>query len=133
MFRVRLTLFLAVFITGATLLPAQGNQQATPGPRLIQFGGVLHDRLGNPLTGVQGVTFALYRDQSSGSPLWLETQNVTADEQGRFAVLVGATKPDGLPLDLFSNDEARWLGMQVNLPGEVEQPRVLFVSVPYAL
>ena len=49
------------------------------------------------------------------------------------AVLVGATRPEGLPLDLFSTDEARWLGVQANLPGEEEQPRVLLVSVPYAL
>ena len=87
--------------------------------RLIQFGGILKDRLDKPLTGVQGVTFALYKEQSSGAALWLETQNVTADEQGRFAALLGATKPEGLPLDLFSNDEARWLGVQANQPGEV--------------
>src|SRR5712692_1090739 len=29
--------------------------------------------------------------------------------------------------------ESRWLGAQVQLPGEVEQPRVFLVSVPYAL
>ena len=108
-------------------------QETAPGPRLIPFGGILKDRLGKPLPGVQGVTFALYKDQQGGAPLWVETQNVTADEQGRFAVLVGATKPEGLPLDLFSNDEARWLGVQANSPGEEEQARVLLGSVPYAL
>jgi hypothetical protein len=36
-------------------------------------------------------------------------------------------------LELFASGEPRWLGAQVQLPGEVEQPRVLLVSVPYAL
>ena len=37
-------------------------------PRVIQFGGVLSDHVGQPLTGVLGVTFALYREQFDGSP-----------------------------------------------------------------
>src|SRR5713226_581774 len=44
-----------------------------------------------------------------------------------------ATKSEGLPLELFTSGEPRWLGVRVQLPGEVEQPRVLLVSVPYAL
>jgi hypothetical protein len=34
---------------------------------------------------------------------------------------------------LFATGESRWLGVQVQVPGEIEQPRVLLVSVPYAL
>jgi hypothetical protein len=46
-------------------------------------------------------------------------------------VLLGATQPEGLPLLLFESAEARWLGVSA---GELpEQPRVLLVSVPYAL
>jgi len=101
--------------------------------QVIRFSGVVENALGEPLTGVQGLTFALYREQEGGAPLWLETQNVALDEQGRYAVLLGNASPGGLPLELFSSNEARWLGVQVNLPGEVEQPRVLLVSVPYAL
>ncbi|MBI3933670.1 MAG: hypothetical protein HY316_03200, partial [Acidobacteria bacterium] len=66
-------------------------------PREVRFSGVLQDAAGNALTGVQGVTFALYAEQAGGAPLWLETQNVTADEQGRYAVLLGAMREDGLP------------------------------------
>jgi hypothetical protein len=61
----------------------------------------------------------------------METQNVTADAEGNYSVQLGATKPRGLPLDLFSSGEARWLGVRIN-NGE-EQPRVLLLSVPYAL
>jgi hypothetical protein len=36
-------------------------------------------------------------------------------------------------VELFSSNEPRWLGVQFNRPGEVKQPRVQLVSVPYAL
>jgi hypothetical protein len=99
----------------------------------------LKNSLGQPLAGVQGVTFALYRDQFDGAPLWLESQNVAVDEYGRFAVLLGSATSGGLPVELFSSGESRWLGVQPiqsrDSDGAVlpEQPRVLLVSVPYAL
>jgi len=102
-------------------------------PRLIQFGGVLKDHLGNPLTGVQGIAFNVYKDQSGGTSLWTEAQNATLDEQGRYTVMLGAMTTDGVPLDLFTSGESRWLGVQSQVQGETEQPRVLLVSVPYAL
>ena len=55
------------------------------------------------------------------------------DSDGHYSVLMGATHNDGMPLDLFTSGEPRWLGVQFNRPGEGEQPRVLLVSVPYAL
>jgi hypothetical protein len=78
-----------------------------------------------------GITLAIYKDQYEGAPLWLEPQNIQADAKGNYTVQLGSTKPDGLPLDLFSSGEARWLGVTVN--GGQEQPRVLLLSVPYAL
>ena len=106
---------------------------ALPVPRLVKFAGTLKDELGKPRTGVVGVTFAIYKDQEGGAALWLETQNVELDEQGHYTVLLGSSKSEGLPLELFTAGEPRWLGVQVNLPKELEQPRVLLVSVPYAL
>src|SRR5260370_33199650 len=105
---------------------------ALPVPRLVKFAGVLKDEQGKARTGVVGVTFAIYKDQEGGAALWLETQNVELDEQGRYTVLLGATKSEGLPLELFITGETRWLGGQVDLPKEVEHPRVLLWSVPYA-
>ena len=104
-----------------------------PVPRLVKFAGSFKDQQGNPWTGMIGVTIAVYKEQEGGAALWLETQDVELDEQGRYTVLLGATKSEGLPLELFSAGEPRWLGVQVNLPRELEQPRVLLVSVPYAL
>src|ERR1700686_2734113 len=100
-------------------------------PRLVNFSGKTADAQGKPISGIAGVTLAIYKDQYEGSPLWLETQNVQADTKGNYTVQLGATKPDGLPLDLFSSGEARWLGVAIN--GGTEQPRVLLLSVPYAL
>lgn len=45
--------------------------------------------------------------------------------------MLGATKSDGLPMEFFTSNEARWVGVQPQ--GQNEQPRVLLVSAPYAL
>jgi hypothetical protein len=100
-------------------------------PHLVRFSGAAKDLNGNALTGTVGITFLLYSGQDSGSPLWLETQNVQTNASGRYTVQLGATKPDGVPVDLFTSGEARWLGVQIS--GQAEQSRVLLLSVPYAL
>jgi hypothetical protein len=107
------------------------TETASALPRLVRFGGTARDARGNPLTGVVGITFALYSEQSGGAALWLETQNITADSNGHYTALLGATRPEGLPANLFNNEQAHWVGVQVE--GQAEQPRVLLVSSPYAL
>ncbi len=106
---------------------------ALPVPRLIKFSGVAKDASGQPRSGTVGITFSIYASQEGGAPLWMETQNLELDARGHYAVLLGTSQSAGLPLDLFATGEPRWLGAKVELPGEVEQPRVLLVSVPYAL
>lgn len=100
-------------------------------PRLVNYSGKAVDGDGRSISGTAGVTFAIYSEQTGGSPLWLETQNIQADGKGNFTAQLGATKSEGLPLDLFTSGEARWLGVRIN--GGEEQPRVLLLSVPYAL
>jgi hypothetical protein len=100
-------------------------------PPLVRFSGTLSDVNGKPLAGIVGVTFALYKDEQGGSPLWLETQNATLDKSGRYTVMLGSTTSTGLPADIFVAGEARWLAVQAE--GQGEQPRVLLLSVPYAL
>ncbi len=106
---------------------AAGDSAATVKiPPLIKFNGTIaHSQ------GIVGATFALYRDQTGGAPLWLETQNITVDEKGQYFVYLGANHAQGLPVDLFSSGEARWLGVQPE--GQAEQERILLFSVPYAL
>ncbi|MGO9273952.1 MAG: hypothetical protein ACLQOO_27555 [Terriglobia bacterium] len=118
------------------------SQQSGIVPRLIKFGGEINpqttqikgsESATNPSPTVVGVTFSLYQLQEGGNSLWSESQKVAVDEQGRYTVLLGATQPEGLPLDLFTSGKALWLGIQPQMPGAVEQPRVLLVAVPYAL
>ena len=100
-------------------------------PRLIKFSGVLNDLAGKPLSGPVEAVFSVYQNESDAEPLWQETQTVQADTTGRYTVLLGAMSEQGLPVELFTSGEARWLGVAAGkLP---EQPRVLLVSVPYAL
>jgi hypothetical protein len=120
-----LTLLLVAHLS-APLVAAQDQV-----PALIQVSGELIDQKGKPLTGQQTVMFALYKEQSDKAPLWMESQVVAADAKGRFIALLGATLPTGLPLDLFSTGQARWLGMQA--AGQAEQARSFLASVPYAL
>jgi len=105
-------------------------QQAptTSVPNLIRYSGTLKDA--SPASTTVGMTFAIYKQQEGGAPIWMETQNVTLGRDGQYSVLLGSTTAAGLPDGLFSQQEERWLGVQ--LQGQPEQPRVLLVSVPYA-
>jgi trimeric autotransporter adhesin len=100
-------------------------------PPLVNFSGALADENGKPLTGAVAVTFSLYPEQTGGTALWMETQNVLPDRTGHYTVMLGSTSSTGLPADIFVAGEAHWLGVQVD--EEAEQPRVLLVSAPYAL
>jgi hypothetical protein len=100
-------------------------------PRLVNFAGKAVDARGKTMSGIVGLTFAIYSQESGGAPLWMEVQNVQVDTKGNYSAQLGATKSEGLPLELFASGEARWLGVRIN--GSEEQPRVLLLSVPYAL
>jgi len=101
-------------------------------PPLIQLSNIATDQGGNSLSGVVTITFSLYSSQQGGEALWTETQNnVQLDAVGHYSVELGVTKPAGVPTALFTTGEARWLGVRIaEQPG---QPRVLLLSVPYAL
>jgi len=115
----------------STLAHGQSSATGAPVPNLVNFAGTLKDSGGHPIQSVAGVTFSLYAQEEGGVPLWLETQTVRADSKGNYTVQLGATKTEGLPLELFTSSAARWLGVRMN--GGEEQPRVLLVSVPYAV
>jgi hypothetical protein len=112
--------------TSAAAISAAGTV-----PQVVNYAGVLTDATGRPFTGIAGVTFFLYKDAQGGAPLWMETQNVHPDKTGHYSVMLGSTRSQGLPREVFVSGEARWLGVQA--AGEEEQPRVLLVAVPYAL
>jgi hypothetical protein len=114
-------------ISGPLVLAQEKAQQ--PVPRLVKFSGAVKDRAGDPMKGVVGITFSVYKEEHGGTPLWHEIQNVELDASGSYTVMLGAALP--LPAEIFSANEARWLGVEP--AGQPEQPRVLLLSVPYAL
>ena len=127
----------ATFMVLLCSLVSQAQQTVTTAtsrmvPPLIQFSSLASDEGGNALSGVVNVTFSLYAIQQGGEPLWTETQNnVQLDPTGHYSVQLGITQPNGVPTALFTTGEARWLGVRIAEQGE--QPRVLLLSVPYAL
>jgi hypothetical protein len=134
--QVRLaTLSLLIVLLCSLMSPAQQKVTTAANatvPPLIPFSNVATDEGGSSLSGVLQITFSLYNAQQGGTPLWTETQNnIQLDSTGHYSVQLGITKPNGVPTTLFTTGEARWLG--VRIAEQVEQPRVLLLSVPYAL
>ncbi len=125
-------LFTIAVLAGVFSINISAQQVQQPiVPRLIQFSGVLRDSQKKPLTGSVLVTFSIYAGQEDGTPLWTETQEIIPGADGAYGVLLGAASPNGIPAELFSSGGARWLAIQT--PEQPELPRVLLVSVPYAL
>ena len=121
----------SLMLASLLLAPLSKSQTTATVPRLMNFSGSAGNAEGRTSSSAAGVTFAIYKDQAGGNPLWIETQTVVLDTKGSYTAQLGATKPEGLPLDLFTSGEARWLGVRLN--GGEEQPRVMLLSVPYAL
>jgi hypothetical protein len=134
---MRMKLYLSVWfllICSAISLSAQQAALAAANsvvPPVVKFSGVLTDTNNKPVTGTVGVTFSLYQQSQGGAPLWVETQNVSADKTGHYSVMLGSATSQGMPADVFASGEARWLGVQAQ--GQAEQPRTVLMSVPYAL
>jgi hypothetical protein len=124
--------FLSLVLSVVAQTPSSSSASAQAPPPLIQFSNVATDESGSSLSGVVNITFSLYAAQQGGEPLWTETQNdIPLDPTGHYSVQLGITQPNGVPTALFTTGEAHWLGVQIS--GQAEQPRVLLLSVPYAL
>src|ERR1039458_5161092 len=120
-----------VVATTAALATTAGVATTAQVPRLVRFSGTATDVGGNAASSIVGVTFSLYAEPTGGAPLWSEVQNVQVDKAGHYTAMLGSSKPDGLPLNLFTAAQAQWLGVRVE--AQAEQPRIMLLSVPYAL
>ena len=105
---VALTSFVIVALIGFPPAPALGSQPSISVPRVVKFSGVFQPADGQPPASMEVVTLSIYADQEGGVPLWQEIQTVAVDTTGRFTVVLGASHPDGLPLEVFASGEARW-------------------------
>ncbi|MCU1286288.1 MAG: hypothetical protein JWO13_2638 [Acidobacteriales bacterium] len=77
------------------------------------------------------VTFSLYNNESDSSPVWQEIQ-IVVSHPGSYnhIALVGATT-NGVPADVFSSQNAHWLGIKCN--GEVEMTRTILTATSYSV
>src|SRR6516164_4887027 len=122
----------ALTVGAPALARAQSSAStAVSVPRLITVTGTYQPASGQPAPASVQMTFSVYSEAADGAPVWQETQDVTLDRNGRYSVQLGATRPEGLPVAVFAQNEERWLGVQV--AGEAERPRTRLTSVPYAL
>ena len=111
-------------------VPVSRFLQAEPAS-VIKFAGIVSKPYRDALPEEVAITFSLYAGQQDIAPLWSETQTVKLDTAGQFSVLLGASRPNGLPPELFAENQARWLGYQIE--GVPEATRKMMIGVPYAL
>jgi hypothetical protein len=133
--RLSIAVFAATILAAFPLRAAQAQGQSTSPaalPRVMTITGVFQPADGQPPRPVETLTLAIYADAVGGAPLWQELQTVALDATGAYTVLLGATRPDGLPADVLAAG-AEWLGLRFDRPGETEGPRLRLTSVPYAL
>ena len=126
-------LFVSIAVVGSAEPQATAAGQRVSVPHVVRFDGVFVPADGQPAAEVETATLAVYAGPAGGAPLWEETQFVRVGAQGRYAVLLGATRPDGLSPDVLTGGNARWLEVRFARADASPQPRVLLTSVPYAL
>ncbi|MFH0862338.1 MAG: hypothetical protein V1875_04830 [Candidatus Altiarchaeota archaeon] len=115
--------------TTTTSTTIVGPPRPQPIPHIMEVGGRLFDRFGNPLNGEYKITFRLYDSANSAKPSWNEIYdggNLVTVIDGRFNVRLGSKKPIDTP---FMGDT--WLGIEVESDGEMI-PRRQLASVPYS-
>jgi hypothetical protein len=78
-------------------------------PQLLSYQGYLTDDTGQPLNGVQAITFSIHDAAEKGTQLWGETQNVMV-ANGLFNVLLGTVTI--IPAEVFDDDQ-QYLAVRV--------------------
>ena len=122
---------LVLVAMGATVLHGQSQAPTLAAPTVFRMTGVLTTPTGEPRTGTVVLVASLYTAQTDTMSLWSEAQTITPDANGRYSILVGSTLENGVPREYFLSGVGRWLG--VGVQGETEQPKVMLITVPYAL
>jgi hypothetical protein len=80
------------------------------------------------MDGKYDLTFSIYPDTVTGTPLWTEQHDSVLVGTGVFSVVLGSIT--SIPDSLFAEVD-RWLGIVVNTDPEMT-PRMRITSVPYA-
>ena len=69
---------------------SQSAHQSIPVPLVTKFSRTERASDGLQEAGVVGLTFGIFAQQEGGSPLWIETQNVRTDQNGRYTILLAS-------------------------------------------
>ena len=128
---------LVMAVAGGTVLALSRGEPpaaptASPGssvPSIVNVQGRLTDSQRNPIDGSVQVTFRIYTGDTAGTPIWYETQSVTA-QNGLCNVLLGSNVP--LTSEVFSAGPERWMAIKLGDDPEMAS-RLRIGSVPYAL
>ncbi len=96
-------------------------------PSWINYQGMLTYPDGTPMDTTIDITFKLYPETWSISPIWDEIHTVTT-VNGIYSAHLGGADP--MPQDFF-DDGSMWLGIQVGTDAEMT-PRMSLTAVPYA-
>jgi hypothetical protein len=130
-FQVLLVLLEAM--ASLTIVAQDSSLPNTSGvPRQVRLAGVLNKASGQPLNGIVAISFTVYSQPTGGSGLWQETQNIRFSD-GHYSAFLGQNTSTGIPAELISAGQTRWLGVRILLPNEQEHPRVELASIPYPL
>ena len=120
---------LSVCVLAVSAVPARGQSPTVTGePRLVRVTSSFRPADGQPPAPIETMTLSIYGEETGGEPLWQETQRVLVNPDGSFTLLLGSTRPGGLPPDLLTSGEPRWLAIRVERPGEGDPERVMLTS-----
>ena len=115
---------IACMLVGAARLMAGAALSQVPEKINYQL-RITDSTTGEPEPGAHELVFRIFELETGGTAAWDETHNIVADETGVVSIILGNTAP--LDIDF---DGPVWLEVQVD--GEVLEPRREIVSVPYA-
>ncbi|MBL0122649.1 MAG: hypothetical protein IPP88_07905 [Betaproteobacteria bacterium] len=95
-------------------------------PQTINYQGYITNSASQPVNAAVSITFRLYKEASTGSPVWTETQSGIGVSNGIFNAVLGSVSALSLPFNV-----PYFLSLQVNSDAEmaVRQP---LSAVPYA-
>ncbi len=129
----RFSIFLGVFfvlqMSHPGIVQGQDNEPQVQSDHelLISYQGRLTDADGNAVSdGNHTVVFSLYDQESGGTALWKETQNLETSN-GIFSAHLGSVNP----IDTLTFNRPFYLGIQVD-GGDELSPRTRLTTVPYA-
>jgi hypothetical protein len=117
-------------ITVAAVLAAMCSAgDALAAPSTTAFTARLSNSSG-PITGAVTLGFRILDAPTGGTAMWAETHNGVTAQDGLVFVALGSESGNGLDSSVFTGG-AMYLEITVN--GELMNPRLPIVSVPYAI